>query len=193
MALRLIERVVPAQDGEQVFDLLKDHKLHEHRQIRLSDGEMLVRILLDAKQDETVLDLLGERYAGKEGNLVILAVEATLPRDEPKPIQAPEQAKPEEKSPQRISREELYEDSKDAAQYSRLYLTMVVVSIILATARLYYDSVVIIGAVVMTFLLGPNMALSLDTTLGDLSLLRRAINRPHTAFSKELTMSGIRP
>lgn len=44
-------------------------------------------MLLDAEQSEAVLDLLGERYAGKEGNrVVILAVEATLPRDAPEPL-----------------------------------------------------------------------------------------------------------
>jgi hypothetical protein len=81
MALRLIEMVLPEQDGEEVLELLKKHKMLEHRQIRLSDGEVLVRILLDAEQSAAVLDLLGERYAGKEGNrVVILAVEATLPR-----------------------------------------------------------------------------------------------------------------
>jgi hypothetical protein len=69
---------------------------------------VLVRILLDAEQSEAVLDLLGERYAGKEGNrVVILAVEATLPRAEPEAAVAPEQLQ-EEKSPERISREELY-------------------------------------------------------------------------------------
>ncbi|OAI15590.1 hypothetical protein A1359_09240 [Methylomonas lenta] len=72
MALRLIERVVPEQDGAEVFNLLKDHKVLEHRQIRLSDEEVLVRILLDAEQSESVLDRLGERYAGQEGNRVVI-------------------------------------------------------------------------------------------------------------------------
>jgi hypothetical protein len=169
MALRLIEMVLPEQDGEEVLDLLKEHKVLEHRQIRLSDGEVLVRILLDAEQSEAVLDLLGERYAGREGNrVVILAVEVTLPRDEPEPADSPEQAAPEEKSPERISREELYEDIKDAAQCSRVYLAMVVLSTIVAAVGLYYNSVaIIIGAMVIAPLLGPNMALSLGTTLGD--------------------------
>jgi len=177
MALRLIEMVLPEQDGVEVLDLLKEHKVLENRQIRLSDGEVLVRILLDAEQSEAVLDLLGERYAGREGNrVVILAVEATLPRDEPEPADTPEQAAQEEKSQERISREELYEDIKDAAQCSRVYLSMVVLSTIVAAVGLYYDSVVIIiGAMVIAPLLGPNMALSLGTTLGDLSLLHRAI------------------
>lgn len=50
MALRLIDMVLPESDGEEVFALFKEHKLLEHRQIRLSEGEMMVRILLDAEQ-----------------------------------------------------------------------------------------------------------------------------------------------
>jgi uncharacterized hydrophobic protein (TIGR00341 family) len=163
----------------------------EHRQIRLSDGEVLVRILLDAEQSEAVLDLLGERYAGKEGNrVVILAVEATLPRDEPEPADTPEQAAQEEKSQERISREELYEDIKDAAQCSRVYLSMVVLSTIVAAVGLYYDSVaIIIGAMVIAPLLGPNMALSLGTTLGDLSLLRRAIMTALAGIATTMVLS----
>jgi hypothetical protein len=34
MALRLIEMVLPEQDGEEVLELLKKHKMLEHRQIR---------------------------------------------------------------------------------------------------------------------------------------------------------------
>jgi len=176
MALRLIEMVLPEQDGMEIRALLQEHKTLEYRQIRLPDGDVLVRILLDAEQSEAVLDLLGERYAGKEGNrVVILAVEATLPRAEPEPEPEPEQPAPQEKPPERISREELYEDIKDAAQCSRVYLTMVVLSTIVAAVGLYYNSVaIIIGAMVIAPLLGPNMALALATTLGDLTLLRRA-------------------
>jgi uncharacterized hydrophobic protein (TIGR00341 family) len=193
MALRLIEMVLTEQDSEEVFDLLKEHKVLEHRQIRLSDGEVLVRILLDAEQSEVVLDLLGERYAGKEGNrVVILAVEATLPRDEPEPVDTPEQDAPEEKSPERISREELYEDIKDAAQCSRVYLAMVVLSTIVAAVGLYYNSVaIIIGAMVIAPLLGPNMALSLGTTLGDLSLLHRAIMTALAGIATTIALSVI--
>ena len=81
MALRLIEMVLQEKDGAGVRELLNECKVLEHRQIRLADGEVLVRILLDAEQSETVLDLLEKRYTGGEGNrVVILPVEATLPR-----------------------------------------------------------------------------------------------------------------
>jgi uncharacterized hydrophobic protein (TIGR00341 family) len=181
MALRLIEMVLPEKDGVELRALLKEHTVLEHRQLRLPDGEVLVRILLDAEQSEAVLDQLGERYASKDGTrLVVLPVEATLPRAEPEPepetATAPEQASSGEKPPGRIGREELYEDIKDAAQCSRVYLAMVVLSTIVAAIGLYYNSVaIIIGAMVIAPLLGPNMALALATTLGDLSLLRRAL------------------
>jgi uncharacterized hydrophobic protein (TIGR00341 family) len=192
MALRLIEMVLTVQDGEEVLELLKEHKVLEHRQIRLSDGEVLVRILLEAEQSEGVLDLLEKRYTGNEGyRVVILAVEATLPRAEPEAAVAPEQL-PEEKSPERISREELYEDIKDATQCSRVYLAMVVLSTIVAAVGLYYNSVaIIIGAMVIAPLLGPNMALSLGTTLGDLSLLHRAIMTGLAGIATTMALSVI--
>ena len=97
MALRLIEVVLSEKDAGEVPELLEACNLLEHRQIRLADGEVLVRILLDAEQSEAVLDLLGKRYAGMEGNrVVMLPVEATLPRaqPEPEPADTPEQSPP---------------------------------------------------------------------------------------------------
>jgi uncharacterized hydrophobic protein (TIGR00341 family) len=179
MALRLIEMVLQERDGGEVRELLKEHQVLEHRQLRLPDGEVLVRILLDAEQSEAVLDLLEKRYTGEEGNrVVILPVEATLPRAEPEPelAPAPGQPPPEEKPPGRIGREELYEDIKDAAQCSRVYLAMSVLSTVVAAIGLRHNSVtIIIGAMVIAPLLGPNMAMALGTALGDLPLLRRAI------------------
>jgi uncharacterized hydrophobic protein (TIGR00341 family) len=193
MALRLIEMVLQEKDRAEVRELLKEHKVLEHRHLRLSDGEVLVRILLDAEQSEAVLDLLEKQYAGGEGNrVVILPVEATLPRADPEPADASGQAPPEKKPPGRIGREELYEDIKDAARCSRVYLAMAVLSTIVATVGLYYNSVaIIIGAMVIAPLLGPNMALSLATALGDLPLLRRALLTGLAGIATAMALSAI--
>ena len=177
MALRLLEMVLQEKDSEDVRKLLIYCKVLEHRRLRLAGGEVLIRILLDAEQSETVLDLLEKRYTGAEGNrVVILGVEATLPRAEPEPAATPEQSHSDERPPERIGREELYEDIKNGARLSRVYMAMVVLSTIVAAIGLYYNSVaIIIGAMVIAPLLGPNMALSFGTTLGDLSLLRHAL------------------
>lgn len=166
MALRLIEMVLSENDGEEIENLIKEHKLIEHKQIHLPEGKVLVRILLDAQQNEPILDLIEEHYS-KENDvrIIILPVEATLPRP----------AFDKEKS-EKISREELYEDIKDAARCSKVYFAMVLLSTIVASVGLQQNNVaVIIGAMVMAPLLGPNVAMALSVTLGDLSLMRQAL------------------
>jgi len=160
-------------------------------------GEVLVRILLDVEQSETVLDLLEKRYAGGDGNrVVILPVEATLPRAqaEPEPEAAPasEPSPPEEKPPERIGREELYEDIKNGARLSRVYMAMVALSTVVAAIGLNDNSVaVIIGAMVIAPLLGPNVALSLGITLGDLALLRHGLLTALAGIAAALALSVI--
>jgi uncharacterized hydrophobic protein (TIGR00341 family) len=193
MALRLIEMVLREKDGKELGELLKKHKVLEHRQIRLLDGEVLVRILLDVEQCEAVLDLLKERYtSGKANRLVILPVAATLPRADPEPAETSEQPPALKKSPERISREELYEDIKNGARCSRVYMAMAVLSTVVAAIGLYYNSVaIIIGAMVIAPLLGPNVALTLGTTLGDLSLLRRAVLTALAGIATTMALSVV--
>ncbi len=194
MALRLIEMVLREKDGDDVRELLSECKVLEHRQIRSADGEVLVRILLDVEQSEKVLDLLEKRYSNDEGNrVVILPVEATLPRDqvEPEPDTS-EPPPPEEKPPERIGREELYEDIKNGARLSRVYMAMVALSTVVAAIGLNDNSVaVIIGAMVIAPLLGPNVALSLGITLGDLSLLRQGLLTALTGIAAAFVLSVI--
>ncbi|HAT2139100.1 TPA: TIGR00341 family protein, partial [Legionella pneumophila] len=82
----------------------------------------------------------------------------------------------EQKAPDKISREELYEDIKNLARFSLVYLAMIVLSTIVASVGLHNNSVaIIIGAMVIAPMLGPSIALALGTTLGDLTLLKQAI------------------
>ncbi|MGA7971313.1 MAG: TIGR00341 family protein [Pseudolabrys sp.] len=196
MALRLIEMVLQEKDGDDVRALLKDCKVLEHRQIQLVNEEILVRILLDAEQSETVLDLLEKRYTDWDNRVVVLPVEATLPRAQAEPAPetsaTAEQAPPEEKPPQRIGREELYEDIKHGAQLSRVYMSMVALSTVVAAIGLNHNSVpVIIGAMVIAPLLGPNVALSLGITLGDLSLVREGLLTALAGVAAALVLSVI--
>ena len=109
----------------------------EHRQVRLPDGEVLVRILFDAEQSEAVLDSLERRYTGGEGNrVVILPVEATLPRAEPEASRRVRTTVAGGKTAAADRPGGVYEDIKDAARCSRVYLSMVVSSTIVAAVGL---------------------------------------------------------
>lgn len=181
MTLRLIEMVVPGPEAGELQKLLAEQSVLELKQIGFGEGEVLVRVLLEAEKSEAVLDILEKRYADKEGyRIVILPVEATLPRieiAEPAASDKPQSGNepPAEKTPERISRHELYEDISDAARFSKVYFAMVVLSAIVATIGLEHNSVaIVIGAMVIAPLLGPNVALALATTLGDLPLAKQA-------------------
>jgi uncharacterized hydrophobic protein (TIGR00341 family) len=178
MTLRLIEMVVPEPARGELQKLLADLSVLELNLIDLREGEVLVRILLEAEKSEAVLDILEKQYAGKEDwRIVILPVAATLPRIEvPEPAEPISEKNPQENNtPERISRHELYEDISDAARFSRVHFAMVVLSAIVATIGLEHNSVaIVIGAMVIAPLLGPNVALALATTLGDLPLAKQA-------------------
>ncbi len=193
MALRLLEMVLKEKDSADVHALLAKCNVLEHRHIRLGDDEVLVRILFDAEESETVLDILAKRYAGTKGNrVIILPVEATLPRADADPEAASEQSPAEEKSPARIGREELYEDIKNGARLSRVYMAMVVLSTIVAAIGLRQNSAaIIIGAMVIAPLLGPSVAMSLGTTLGDLSLLRHGFVTSLSGIAAAFALSVI--
>lgn len=146
--------------------------------------QALVRVLLDSEETEALMDSLQKQFSNLEGfRLVLLAAEATLPRPEPPEEEQSEEATPDGAEEEdagrgtaRISREELYADISETARFSWVYIVLVVLSAIVAAVGLMRSNVaVIIGAMVIAPLLGPNVALSLATALGDLDLARRAI------------------
>lgn len=182
MALRLIEIVLPDENSKGVQGLLKEQQLSGIWYEGLSEGKTLVKILLLAEKTEAVLDILEKNFSMITGfRIIILPVEASVPRPEPgeetrhKKEELPPEQQPETKV-SRISREELYADITDTTKLSKVYVTMVLLSSIVTAFGLLGNNVaVIIGAMVIAPLLGPNVALSLSTTLGDIALFRTAL------------------
>ncbi|MBU0744925.1 MAG: TIGR00341 family protein [Gammaproteobacteria bacterium] len=169
--------ILKNKESKKVSDLLKDYKIIENRQIKLTDSEVLVRVLLDAEKSEEVLDILNKAKIGREGNrMVILSVEATLPRAVTEPTVTPKDGSTDKNVAERISREELYESIKNSARCTKSYMMMVLLSTIVAIVGLYNNSATItIGAMLIAPFLGPNIALAVGATLGDLSLMWHAL------------------
>jgi uncharacterized hydrophobic protein (TIGR00341 family) len=184
MALRLIEMFLPAEENlERVQDLLKDHPALGIWQENLSENHSLIKVLIDAEETEEVIDILEKYYSNRNDfRILILPVEATLPRPEKKEDVAlkEQETQPSQGSSSskvsRISREELYSDIVDTTKLSKVYIILVILSSIVAAVGILRDNVaVIIGAMVIAPLLGPNIALSFATTLGDMDLVKRAM------------------
>jgi uncharacterized hydrophobic protein (TIGR00341 family) len=178
MNLRLIEVFLPEEDAQKVPELLRDYSLVGIWQTNLYDHQNLVKILLYGAEAETAIDRLANHFSQVDGfRIILLSVEASIPR----PLLYPEiraELKEQELDTQRsrINRQELYEDVSATVILSWTHLLMVLLSTVIAAIGLLRDdATIIIGSMVIAPLLGPNMALSLATTLGDTTLARRAV------------------
>ncbi len=204
MALRLIEVYLPLEQSDRLYELVGPDA--DERTIGIweewsSDHQALIRLLADVEETEGLLDTLHQAFSSVEGfRVLLLSVEATLPRPEP-PEAAAEEAEGEDKPPEteeeandrktsRISREELYTQLADQVRPSPTFVVLVGLSTLVAAVGLVTNNVaVIIGAMVIAPLLGPNMALALATTLGDLELAQRAMRITGLGLSAALGLS----
>lgn len=187
MSLRVIEVIAPRSDQKAVLESLEEHRPDEEyvfwTYVLENEDAVGFRIILQVEESENVLDKLEQMFTWTdEYRIVVYAAEATLPRLQTDPP-PDEQIQPEENgnddppaNHERISREELYNDVYDNARTTVSYLVLVALAAVVAVIGLSRDSVaVIIGAMVLAPLLGPNVGLSLAATLGDIDLVRLSI------------------
>lgn len=192
MALRLIETVLDTEQRGFVAELLAGQDIFDSWIEPLPDDRVVMKILVSADRAEAVLDLFQKRFSARPGfRLLLLPVAASLPRPEEPPPAPPAAATPEKpKGPARISREELYAEIMDTTRVSGVYLVTVVLSAIVAAIGILHDNVaVVIGAMVIAPLLGPNVALSLATTLADAPLARTALKASAIGVAVALALS----
>lgn len=138
-----------------------------------ADGRCIVRLLVGDAQRQEVLDALqGTLSSSPTAKILVTAVEAALPREE-----APENdaGKKKERSAA-TTREELYDSIEKNARLNSTYVILVVLSTIVVAIGLLKDNVtVVIGAMVIAPLLGPNIALALAAALGDTGLMWKSL------------------
>lgn len=186
MTMRLIEVIT---DHGHVDTLRSIAEQHDITDIWLGhtdeDGRCSTHMLVAPDKQQVVIDAL-QAILGKAENyrLVVLPVEAVLPRIE-------EKTEEEEKTKSITrSREELYQNIESGTKLDSNFVLMVIMSTIVAAIGLLEDNVaVVIGAMVIAPLLGPNIALAFATTLGDSKLLWIAIKANITGLTVALSLS----
>jgi uncharacterized hydrophobic protein (TIGR00341 family) len=137
------------------------------------DGRMSVKMLLSDENRQAVLDSIQSLIQASENSKIIVSpVEAVLP----KAIEKPEEKEQAKKTRRSVTREEIYSAVEVNAKLHRDYLLLVVLSSIVAAAGLLENNVaVIIGAMVIAPLLGPNIAFAFGTSLGDKELVLNSL------------------
>ena len=150
-----------------------------------NEGRKVVRILVKPEQRQTILDALqGILSTSLSARVVVIPIEATLPREE----------EPEKKtkiiSAAETTREELYNSIGKNAHLNRTYLLLIFLSTVVVAIGLLKDNVaVVIGAMVIAPLLGPNLALALGTALGDTDLMWKAFKTGLAGMGLALILS----
>ena len=151
------------------------------------DNRRVMRLLVDDGHRQAVMDALQNIVVKHEATrIVVLPVEATLPQMEA-------EAKEKEKNGGGgATREELYHSISKNAELNSNFLLLVFLSTIVATIGLIENNVaVIIGAMVIAPLLGPNIALALAAALGDTPLMWTSLKTNMAGLGLALFLSFI--
>jgi uncharacterized hydrophobic protein (TIGR00341 family) len=194
MPLRLIEMILPQESGEPAQKLLSEQKVEGVWQETISGGRVLLRILLLAEESEPLIDLLEKQFSGsQEFRLILIPVAGSLPRvEEPEDKEEKPGSRSEFLIAGRVSREELYAQISDGSRLTPVYGIMVILSAIVAAIGLSRNNTaVVIGAMVIAPLLGPNIAMALGSILGDMGLIRKSLKTNGAGLVLALAISVI--
>jgi uncharacterized hydrophobic protein (TIGR00341 family) len=197
VALRLI-KILPPEGFEHIDDIVNKDDIIDSWIEKTDPGRDIVTILADVELTEKILEEIEEKFAGREDyRIILMPVSATIPKQ---PVEEKEDDSLGEKKAEsdegkrvkRISRDELYEDIKEIVDVSWVYLVLIALSCIVAANGLIRNSpAMVIGAMVIAPILGPNVGLALATTLGDLHLLKRSLKSILYGFSLGMILSII--
>ena len=185
MALRRAHIYLPKDNSGFLDDLREKFNIIEHYEVEEKDSKE-IKLLLDAEMTEPVLDFIENRYGLQEGfRVIVTPVEAVIPRLEVEEAsEGEEESKKTENDPKRIYREELYEDINSVSSGGRTFILLVILSAFVAAIGLLRANIaIIIGAMVIAPLLGPNMGMALAATLGDSALAKRSLKTSFTGIA----------
>ena len=180
--MRKISVIVPRGYVESVLSLASEKCVDYWVNAESESGRQEVQLLVSAESTQIVIDglqtLLGHEVKAR---IVVIDVETTLP--------VVKESQPGRKGPA-SSREELLSDLQKQSRMDSNFFLLVFLSTIAAAVGLIKDNVaVVIGAMVIAPLLGPNLSLALGTALGDRTLMWRSAGTNFVGLAITLVLS----
>jgi len=182
--MKYVEIVANAGSVDTIMAIAEKAKAHDFRVGVPSGNKMLqMRMLVDDNALQLALDTLQHILGAQpSARIVVMPVETFLPK--------PEAEDKRRKDSAAVARESLYDDVEKGARLDANFLVLVGLSTIVAAIGLIENNVaVVIGAMVIAPLLGPNLALSLGTALGDAALMRKSTETFAAGILLALAMS----
>jgi uncharacterized hydrophobic protein (TIGR00341 family) len=185
--MRVIEIVADASHLDTLAGIAEQHEVSDFWYGEVGeDGRRVLRMLVDDSSRQTVIDALQTLLGGSDtARIIIMPVDAVLPRKE----ETAEADKARADSGTQ-TREELYNSIERNARLDSTFLLLVFLSTIVASIGLIENNIaVIVGAMVIAPLLGPNIALAFATSLGDRDLMWQALRTNLAGISLTLAMA----
>ncbi len=175
MSIKHIEVIIRSSHNETLIRMAKGHPcVVDHYISPLMNEQLNCHQFLVTKEGrqaflDELLSILENRTTSR---MTVFEAETTFP--EPLAPQTKDGSKSSDSTT--ITREALYNQVAEGAELTRNFLLLLFLSSIVAGIGLLEDNVaVVIGAMVIAPLLGPDLAFSLAAALGDRNLMARAI------------------
>lgn len=185
--MKIIEVIVNAGHEDTLRSIAEQHEVVDFWRGAIDEEERVVfSMIVRPEKRQVVLDALQSAIGSTErARINVLPLEVTLPR----PVEKEDE---DEKRSVTGTREELYNEIQKGAKLDGNYLLLVFLSTVVATIGLIENNVaVIIGAMVIAPLLGPNIALAFSTSLGDTQLMWSALRTSAAGLGLAVVLSYI--
>ena len=158
-------------------------------------GRRPVRVLVGEIDRQALLDRMQALLAGCEGwRIVVSDTAAVIPHTEAEEARETKAAEARRASARTASREELYQSVRAGARTDRTFALLVALSTAVAAIGLIQNNVaVLIGAMVIAPLLGPNLALALGVAIGDRDLTLEALRTAATGLALAVALAALVP
>ena len=174
-----IQLIVPQGMGDNIAQWLEDDII-DFWTIELDDAHVQHNIITRNNMVEQIIDKLDDRYRHHdEYRLVMTKLGISLPEpksDQQQPADNANGKKTSRPGSRTVSRQELVATLSSSTKLNSTYIMMLLLSVAVAIVGLLNNNVaVVIAAMVIAPLLGPNITLSLATSMVDYSLGWRAV------------------
>jgi len=187
--MRIVEVIADAANKDALAGMAERFATDLWWGAKNEDGRRSFRMLVDDDSRQALVDALQSLLGDTEtAHIIILPVDTVLPR--PKEEDEDEDESSKRRKSVAATREELYSEIVKGAKLDSNYLLLTFLSTIVAAIGLVEDNVaVVVGAMVIAPLLGPNIALAFAASLGDRELMWQALKTNLAGLSSALILS----
>ncbi|MEJ2454473.1 MAG: TIGR00341 family protein [Candidatus Thiodiazotropha sp.] len=182
--MKLIEVIAQRGSVDTVSIIAEKYKARDFRLGREGeDGRLAMRMLVADEKVQAVLDALQNVLGAQpSARIIVFPVDATVPSGKS------DEEKEEDKAS--TTREAMYASVDKNARLDINFVVLVMLSTVVAAIGLVEDNVaVVIGAMVIAPLLGPNLAFGLGTALGDVHLMKKSLKSLFAGLAIAITLS----